>query len=64
MELGLNKYSLKEYKDFFKNSKFQINFLKTNCTSNRLAIPFKVLSKISFLEEYCTFNIFTVLQKK
>tara|TARA_B100000700_G_C14852639_1_gene764705 strand:+ start:228 stop:971 length:744 start_codon:yes stop_codon:yes gene_type:complete len=63
-DLGLNKYSLKEYKDFFYNSKFHIDFFKTNCTSNKLAIPFKILSKINFLEEYCTFNIFTVLQKK
>tara|TARA_Y100000590_G_C15435604_1_gene906902 strand:- start:97 stop:834 length:738 start_codon:yes stop_codon:yes gene_type:complete len=63
-ELGLNKHSLKEYKNFFYNSKFEINFFKTNCTSNKLAIPFKILSKINFLQEYCTFNIFAVLQKK
>ena len=59
-----NWQKIKEYKNFFYNSKFEINFFKTNCTSNKLAIPFKILSKINFLQEYCTFNIFAVLQKK
>ena len=63
-QLGLNMYSLKKYKETFYNSKFDVVFFKTNCTSNKLAIPFKMLSKINFLKEYFTFNIFTVLQKK
>jgi len=63
-DLGLNKYSLKDYKNFFYNSKFEVVSFKTNCTSNKLSIPFKILSKINFLEEYCSFNIFAVLQKK
>tara|TARA_A100000164_G_scaffold372838_1_gene402728 strand:- start:640 stop:1377 length:738 start_codon:yes stop_codon:yes gene_type:complete len=63
-DLGLNMYSLKEYKSFFYNSKFEVNFFKTNCTSNKLSIPFKILSKINFLEEYCSFNIFAILNKK
>ena len=63
-QLGLNTYSLKKYREIFNNSEFEIVFFKTNCTSNKLAIPFKILSKINFLEEYCTFNIFIVLKKK
>jgi len=63
-QLGLNMYSLKQYENFFFNSKFNVIFFKTNCTSNKLAIPFKILSKIKFLEEYFTFNIFTVLEKR
>ena len=63
-DLGLNMYSLKDYKNVFYNSKFNVVFFKTNCTSNKLSIPFKILSKINFLEEYCSFNIFSVLQKK
>ena len=63
-QLGLNMYSLKKYKETFYNSKFDVVFFETNCTSNKLAIPFKMLSKINFLKEYFTFNIFTVLQKK
>lgn len=62
-QLGLNTYSLKKYREIFKNSKFEIVHFETNCTSNKLAIPFKILSKINFLEEYCTFNIFIVLKK-
>ena len=63
-QLGLNMYSLKKYKETFHNSKFEVVFFETNCTSNKLAIPFKMLSKINFLKEYFTFNIFTMLQKK
>ena len=62
-QLGLNMYSLKKYKEIFQESKFEVEFFKTNCTSNKLALPFKILSKIKFLEEFFTFNIFTVLKK-
>ncbi len=63
-QLGLNMYSLQKYKETFYDSKFDVVFFETNCTSNKLAIPFKILSKINFLKEYFTFNIFTMLQKK
>jgi hypothetical protein len=63
-ELGLNMYSLKDYLSVFKNSNFEIKMLKKNCTSNSLAIIFKIMSKIKLLEEFCTFNIFVVLSKK
>ena len=62
-QLGLNMYSLKKYKEIFYDSRFQVDFFKTNCTSNKLALPFKILSKIKFLEEFFTFNIFTILKK-
>ena len=62
-QLGLNMYSLKKYKETFYESKFVVEYFKTNCTSNKLALPFKILSKIKFLEEFFTFNIFTVLRK-
>ena len=45
-------YSLKKYKEIFQESKFEVEFFKTNCTSNKLALPFKILSKIKFLEEF------------
>jgi len=62
-QLGLNTYSLKKYREIFNNSDFEIVYFQTNRTSNKLAIPFKILSKINFLEEYFTFNIFIVLKK-
>ncbi len=63
-ELGLNMYSLKQYIEIFKNSNFQIEMLKKNCSKNPISIIFKIMSKIKFLEEFCTFNIFLVLKKK
>ena len=63
-ELGLNMYSLKNYLEVFKNSDFQIEMLKKNCSNNPVSIIFKLMSKIKFLEEFCTFNIFLVLKKK
>jgi len=62
-ELGLNMYSLKDYLNTFNNSKFEIKFLKKNCSNNPFTFFFKLMSKIKFLEEYFTFNIFTVLYK-
>ena len=63
-QLGLNMYSLNDYMKIFKNSDFDIQLLKKNCTKNPLAIPFKAISKIKFLEEFFTFNIFIILVKK
>ena len=42
----------------------QIEMLKKNCSNNPVSIIFKLMSKIKFLEEFCTFNIFVVLKKK
>ena len=63
-DLGLNMYSLQNYLNVFRNSKFEIEMLKKNCTNNPLAIIFKIMSKIKPLEEFFTFNIFVVLCKK
>ncbi len=62
-DLGLSKYSLKQYKDFFENSKFKILFFKTNQTKHPAGKIFNMLSKLKFLQEYCTFNIYCVLEK-
>ena len=60
-ELGLNMYSLKNYTDIFEKSNFQIEMLKKNCSTNPITVIFKILSRIKFLEEFCTFNIFLIL---
>ena len=62
-DLGLSKYSLKQYKDFFENSKFKILFFKTNQTKHPAGKIFNMFSKLKFLQEYCTFNIYCVLEK-
>lgn len=63
-DLGLNKYSFKEYLEFFKNSDFEILFFKKNLSSHPIAFIFNLLSNIKFLEEYFTYNIYCILKKK
>ena len=62
-ELGLNMYSLKDYMVLFNNSKFKIDYLRKNMSNNKFSLIFKFLSKFKFIEEYFTFNIFTILKK-
>ena len=62
-ELGLNKYSFKKYEETIKNSGLEIKYYKVNCTNNPIAIIFRIIRKIRFLREFCTFNIYCVLQK-
>ncbi len=63
-QLGLNMYSLEQYLKIFENSSFNIDLLKKNCSNNPSTILFKLMSKIKFLEEFFTFNIFVILSKK
>ncbi len=62
-ELGLSKYSLKEYENIFNNSKFKLNYFKTNLSDHPVSFLFDLLSKISLLREYCTYNIYCILEK-
>jgi SAM-dependent methyltransferase len=62
-DLGLSKYSFAEYKKFFKNSSFKILFFKTNLSDNPISFVFNVLSKIKILQEFCTYNIYCILEK-
>lgn len=62
-DLGLSKYSLKEYENFFENSKFKIIYYKTNLSDHPISPVFNLLSKIKFLKEYFTYNIYCILEK-
>tara|TARA_B100000963_G_C22439795_1_gene586041 strand:+ start:94 stop:831 length:738 start_codon:yes stop_codon:yes gene_type:complete len=62
-DLGLSKYSLKEYEKFFKESKFKINFYINNQSDHPISFIFNFLSKINFLKEYFTYNIYCILEK-
>ncbi|MDC0938112.1 class I SAM-dependent methyltransferase [Pelagibacteraceae bacterium] len=62
-DLGLSKYSFKEYKDMFKNSKFEIEYFATNKSDHPVSKLFNFLSKFRFFREYCTYNIYCVLKK-
>ena len=63
-ELGLNKYSFKKYQYIIENCGLEIEYFKTNCTNNPIAVFFRILSKIKLFREYCTFNIYCILKKK
>ena len=62
-DLGLSKYSYKQYVNLFKiqNSKFPI--LKINLSDHPIAFIFNILRKIKFLSEFFTFNIYCIFSK-
>ena len=62
-DLGLSKYSYSEYLDIFNKSKFRIEYFITNQSDYSISKIFNFLSKINFLREYFTFNIYCVLKK-
>ena len=62
-DLGLSKYSLKEYEKFFKESKFKISFYINNQSDHPVSFIFDFFSKINFLKEYFTYNIYCILEK-
>tara|TARA_B100001559_G_C16429310_1_gene589050 strand:+ start:63 stop:809 length:747 start_codon:yes stop_codon:yes gene_type:complete len=62
-DLGLSKYSFKEYKKIFNQSKFEIKYFITNQSDHPVGKVFNILSKINFLKEFFTFNIYCILKK-
>ena len=62
-DLGLSKYSFKDYKKIFNESKFVKDYFITNQSDHPMGKVFNILSKINFLEEYFTFNIYCILKK-
>ena len=62
-DLGLNKYSFKDYEKIIKNSNFQIKFYITNQSDHPISKIFNLLSKLKIFKEYCTYNIYCILQK-
>lgn len=63
-ELGLNKYSFKQYLNFFDQSNFTKTYFKVNLSDHPIAFIFNILSKLKALEEYFTYNIYCILKKK
>ena len=62
-DLGLSKYSFKDYLRLFEESKFEITYFKTNFSDHPISVIFNLLSKIKLFEEYCTYNIYSILKK-
>ena len=62
-ELGLNKLTLQDYSKLFKNSGLSVTYFKTNCGNNLIYKLFSLLSKIGWLKEHFTQNIYCILEK-
>ncbi len=62
-DLGLSKYSYKQYVNLFKNSEFKVSYFKINLSDHPIAFIFNILRKIKFLSEFFTFNIYCILEK-
>ncbi len=62
-DLGLSKYSYKQYVNLFKNSEFKVSYFKINLSDHPIAFIFNILRKIKFLSEFFTFNIYCILVK-
>ncbi len=62
-DLGLSKYSFREYLDIFNKSKFKIEYFRTNKSDHPISKIFNFLSKFELLREYFTYNIYCILKK-
>lgn len=62
-ELGLNKWTLKNYKKLLLNSGLAVEYFKVNSSDKSVSKLFTLISKIPFLTEYFSFNIYCILQK-
>jgi len=63
-DLGLNKWTLSDYRRLFTNSGLSIVFFKVNHGKNIALKLFNLISKIPFLEEYFAHNLYCILEKK
>ena len=53
----------KKFKPLSKASISKLKKFKTNFSDHPLSIIFNLLSKIKVFEEYCTYNIYSILKK-
>jgi 2-polyprenyl-3-methyl-5-hydroxy-6-metoxy-1,4-benzoquinol methylase len=62
-DLGLNKYSFKQYKKLFYKSKFKVTYFETNKSDHPIFMVINLFKNIPILEEYLTNNIYCTLEK-
>jgi len=62
-DLGLNKYSLKQYEELINNCGLKILFWGTNVSKHPVLKLFTQIAKINFLREFFTHNIYCILEK-
>lgn len=63
-DLGLNRMSLADYKRTFRESGLDIVFFRVNQSEHAIAKLFSLLRRIPPLEEYFSYNIYCLLQRK
>ena len=63
-DLGLNKWSLSDYKRLLKNSELSVVFFKVNRGRNIVLKLFNLISMVPFLEEHFCHNLYCILEKK
>ena len=62
-DLGLNKLSFSDYLRIFNNSGLYTIYFRVNQSNNIIVKIFSLFSKIPFLKEYFTQNIYCILEK-
>jgi SAM-dependent methyltransferase len=62
-DLGLSMYSLADYRRFIYGSGLKVVRFEVNRSKHGLSRVLSVLRRVPFLEEYCTHNIYCVLEK-
>jgi SAM-dependent methyltransferase len=63
-DLGMNKRSLAEFKALYDSSGLKITYYRVNVSKNPLAKIFSLVKRIPALEEYFTYNMYCILDKK
>ncbi len=61
-DLGLNKYSLKDYIRIFNNSSMTLKSFKVNISDNPVLKAFNFLRKLPGLDEFFTHNVYCVFE--
>lgn len=62
-DLGLNKMSLAGYEKVFRESGLSIVFFRVNHSARIISRIFSAISKVPFLREYFSHNIYCILEK-
>jgi len=63
-DLGMNRFSIVDYKKIFKDSGLETVYFKLNNSNHLILRFFNLLAKLPFLTEYFAHNIYCILQKK
>jgi SAM-dependent methyltransferase len=61
---GLNKMTLKKFKDILGSSNLEPLYFKTNVHDRKLTKLFNILRRLPYCEEYFTFNLYSIWRVK